>query len=145
MDWRLKALAFRVLEIPGGDRIHYLLQRHVTRNWPRQTVTLDALAQIAQAGFAIQPSDDAQLVPIGQDVSFALVKPDRVVAAAPRPLAEIREAVAAAFIRDRQLQAARKAAVAILADVNKGTPIADAMKKTGLALPELKPLDAVRG
>ena len=48
MDWRLKALAFRVLEIPGGDRIHYLLQRHVTRNWPRQTVTLDALAQIAK-------------------------------------------------------------------------------------------------
>jgi hypothetical protein len=48
MDWRLKAFAFRVLDIPGGDRIHYLLQRHATRNWPRRAVTLDALAQIAK-------------------------------------------------------------------------------------------------
>lgn len=47
MDWRLKALAFRVLELPGGDQIHYLLQRHVTRNWPRRVTTLDALAKIA--------------------------------------------------------------------------------------------------
>lgn len=103
------------------------------------------MTQIAQAAFAMEVNDDAQLVPLGQDGSFALVKPDRVIAAAPRPLAEIREAVTAGFIRDRQLQAARKAAIATLADINKGTPIADALKKTGLALPEIKPLDAVRG
>jgi peptidyl-prolyl cis-trans isomerase D len=103
------------------------------------------MTQIAQAAFAMEANDDAQLVPLGQDGSFALVKPDRVIAAAPRPLAEIREAVTAGFIRDRQLQAARKAAIATLADINKGTPIADALKKTGLALPEIKPLDAVRG
>jgi len=35
MDWRLKALAFRVLDLPGGAHAHYFLQRHVTRNWPR--------------------------------------------------------------------------------------------------------------
>ncbi|WP_447724959.1 SurA N-terminal domain-containing protein [Sphingomonas koreensis] len=104
-----------------------------------------AMVQIAQAAFAMEINDDAQLVPLGQDGSFALVKPDRVIAAAPRPLAEIREAVVAGFIRDRQLQATRKAAMAVLAEVNKGTPIADAMKKTGLALPPLQPLDAVRG
>lgn len=103
------------------------------------------LAQIAQGGFSLETGDDPQLIPVGQDGSFALIKTDRVIAAAPRPLAEIREAVTADFIRDRQLQAARKAAAAILADVNKGTPIADAMKKTGLALPPLQPLDAVRG
>lgn len=103
------------------------------------------MAQIAQAGFAMEVKDDAQLIPLGQDGSFALVKPERVIPAAPRPIAEVRDAVAAGFIRDRQLQAARKAATAILADVNKGTPVADAMKKTGLALPALQPLDAVRG
>lgn len=103
------------------------------------------LAQVAQGGFAMETSDDPQLIPVGQDGSFALIKPERVIAAAPRPLAQIREVVANDFIRDRQLQAARKAAAAILADVNKGTPIADAMKKTGLALPPLQPLDAVRG
>lgn len=48
MDWRLKALAFRALDLPGGDRAHYFLQRHVTRNWPRRTSTLDGLAGIAR-------------------------------------------------------------------------------------------------
>lgn len=104
-----------------------------------------AMAAIAQAAFAMEVNDDAQLIPLGQDGSFALIKPDRVIAAAPRPLAEIRETVAAGFIRDRQLQAARKAAIAVLADINKGTPIADAIKKTGLAVPAPQPLDAVRG
>lgn len=48
MDWRLKALAFRALDLPGGVRAHYFLQRHVTRSWPRPIQTLDALASIAQ-------------------------------------------------------------------------------------------------
>lgn len=48
MDWRLKALAFRALELPGGAHAHYFLQRHITRNWPRRAQTLDALAGIAR-------------------------------------------------------------------------------------------------
>lgn len=48
MDWRLKALAFRALELPGGSAIHYWLQRHVTRTWPRPTRTLDSLANKAK-------------------------------------------------------------------------------------------------
>lgn len=48
MDWRLKALAFRALEVPGGAWAHYLLQRYVTRSWPRPVATLDALASVAR-------------------------------------------------------------------------------------------------
>lgn len=48
MDWRLKALAFRALELPGGGALHYWLQRHVTKTWPRSVKTLDALAGKAQ-------------------------------------------------------------------------------------------------
>ena len=48
MDWRLKALAFRVLDLPGGAHAHYFLQRHVTRNWPRPAATLNSLAGIAR-------------------------------------------------------------------------------------------------
>ncbi|MBX3593946.1 SurA N-terminal domain-containing protein [Sphingomonas sp.] len=103
-----------------------------------------AIAQIAQGGFAMDASDDPQLIPIGQDGGFALIKTERVIAAAPRPLADIKPRVAADLIRDRQLQGARKAAAAILAEVNKGTPIADAMRKSGLRLPPLQPLDASR-
>lgn len=103
------------------------------------------LAQIAQGGFAMEQDQDPQLIPIGQDGGFALIKIERVLQAAPRPLAEIRDTVVRDFVADRQLQGARKAAAAVLADVNKGTPIADALRKTGLTLPPLQPLDAARG
>jgi 2-polyprenyl-3-methyl-5-hydroxy-6-metoxy-1,4-benzoquinol methylase len=48
MDFRLKALAFRALELPGGDSAHYFMQRHVTRTWPRPAKALDALTSKAQ-------------------------------------------------------------------------------------------------
>ena len=48
MDWRLKALAFRLLDLTGGTYAHYFLQRHVTRNWPRRAATLNALQDIAR-------------------------------------------------------------------------------------------------
>jgi hypothetical protein len=48
MHWKAKAVAFRVLEWPGGATAHYFLQRHVTRTWPRRSSTLDALWGIAQ-------------------------------------------------------------------------------------------------
>ena len=48
MDWRLKALAFRALDLPGGARAHYFLQRHVTRTWPRPANTLNSLQNSAR-------------------------------------------------------------------------------------------------
>lgn len=103
------------------------------------------LAQIAQAGFGMEASDDPQLVPIGNEGGFALVKTDRVIAAAPRPLAEIRPTVADDLVRSRQLDGARKAANAILAKVSKGMPLAQAMQESGLKLPPVEALDASRG
>lgn len=103
------------------------------------------LAQIAQGGFAMEQDQEPQLIPIGQDGSFALIKAERILPAAPRPIAEIRATVVKDFVADRQLQGARKVAASVLAEINRGTPIADALKKTGLALPPLQPLDASRG
>src|SRR5579872_1510181 len=41
MQWRNKALAFRVLSaLPFGDALHYQLQRHVTRSLPRNEESL---------------------------------------------------------------------------------------------------------
>jgi hypothetical protein len=48
MDWRLKALAFRLFDFPGGTHAHYFLQRHVTRTWPRPAENLNSLAGIAR-------------------------------------------------------------------------------------------------
>lgn len=103
------------------------------------------LAQIAQAGFAMETGDDPQLIPLGEEGAFALVKTDRIVAAAPRPLADIRPNVADDLVRSRQLDGARKAANAIVAKLGKGMPIAQAMKESGLKLPAIQPLDASRG
>ncbi|PKP91231.1 MAG: peptidylprolyl isomerase [Alphaproteobacteria bacterium HGW-Alphaproteobacteria-16] len=103
------------------------------------------LAQVAQGGFALEQSDDPQLIPIGEDGGFALIKLERIIPAAPRPLADIRQRVVADFARDRQLQGARKVASAVLADVNKGTPLAEALRKTGLSVPPAQPLEASRG
>jgi hypothetical protein len=35
MDWRLKALAFRALDLPGGEHLHFWAQRYLLRSWPR--------------------------------------------------------------------------------------------------------------
>lgn len=49
MNWKLKAKIFRGLaRIPLGTQIHYLLQKHVTREWPRRHETLDQLLIAAQ-------------------------------------------------------------------------------------------------
>ncbi len=103
------------------------------------------LAQIAQAGFSMEATDDPQLIPLGNEGAFALVKTDRVIAAAPRPLAEIRTNVAGDLVRSRQLDGARKAANAMLAKVSKGMPLAQAMQESGLKLPPVEALDASRG
>lgn len=103
------------------------------------------LAQLAQGGFSMEQSQEPQLIPIGEDGSFALIKTEQVLPAAPRPIAEVREQVVQDLIAERRLQGARKAAAAVLADINKGISIADALKKTGLTLPPLQPLDARRG
>lgn len=110
-----------------------------------ETAPDPTLAQIAQAGFSMEATDDPQLIPLGSEGAFALVKTDRVVAAAPRPLAEIRPTVADDLVRSRQLDGARKAANAIVAKLSKGMPIAQAMKESGLNLPAIQPLDASRG
>lgn len=46
MHWKLKAAAFQVLEtLPFGDSLHFLAQRHITRNWPRRERNLDLLIE----------------------------------------------------------------------------------------------------
>lgn len=102
------------------------------------------LAQLAAAGFQAQDGDPPQLVQIGTDGSFALVALGRVTAAAPRPLAQVRDAVTRDFRADRARSAARQVANAIVAKVNRGIPLAQAIAQAGVALPAPRPLGASR-
>lgn len=104
---------------------------------PNQT----AMYQIA---FQSEAGDDAQLVPYGQDGSFAVAKLDKIIPAAPRPFAAVADQVKKDIVIDRQVKAARDVANGIIAKVNKGTPVAQAMAETGIKLDGTKPMAANR-
>lgn len=102
------------------------------------------MVAIAQAAFAIDPSQGPQMAPVGADGSFALVAIDHIVAAAPRPLAQMRDTVARDFVAERNLKEARKIAYAVSAQLAKGVPIAKALADTGLALKPAQSVSAAR-
>lgn len=87
-----------------------------------------ALADVVKAGFANEPGDDPALVSVGKDGDFAVVATERKIAAAPRPLASIHDRVLHDFFVDRQVSKMRKTATDIVAKVNAGTPLRDAVK-----------------
>lgn len=105
------------------------------------------LAAITKAGFGFeQAGDEPQVVPIGQDGGFALVSLERIVPAAPRPLAQIAGKVKADYLLDQALAKARAAATAMLPKLQKGIPMAQALAEAGVtkgAPP--KPFDLKRG
>ena len=107
------------------------------------------LAAIAAAGFAAEEGDTPTTAPLGegaaaQDGSFVVVALDRVVAAAPRPLAQVRAQVANDIVADRRKKEARRIADAVLAKVRAGTSLSEAVRQTGLRAPAPQPLAAAR-
>jgi peptidyl-prolyl cis-trans isomerase D len=91
-----------------------------------------SLAQIVAAGFQSEEGDDPQVVQTAADGSFALVALDRIARAAPRPLPAVREQVAKDVVADRMRRAARMAASKVLAAVNGGMPVAQALNGAGV-------------
>jgi len=102
------------------------------------------LSIILRDAFAAEVDDAASVAQLGAGRNFALLKLDRVVAAAPRPLAQIRDQVVADARLDAASKAARKIADAVAASVNRGTPIAQAIAATGVRLPPLRPAGGKR-
>jgi len=90
------------------------------------------VAAVMKAGFGFeQAGDEPQVVPVGQDGSFALVSLEKIVPAAPRPLAQITEKVKADYLLDQALAKARAAATAMLPKLQKGVPMAQALAEAG--------------
>lgn len=102
------------------------------------------LQQIVAAAFQAEPGDEPQLVPTGQDGSFALVALDKVIPAAPRPLDQIRQQVVQDYKVDTASKAARQVAQKIIARVDKGATLAAAVQAAGVKLPGVQPLNAQR-
>ena len=92
-----------------------------------------ALAPIMRAGFTFEAAgDEPQLVPTSPDGGAALVSLERIVAAAPKPLAEIRADVLKDYGRDQQLAKARQIAAAMLPKLEKGMSMAQAVAEAGI-------------
>jgi peptidyl-prolyl cis-trans isomerase D len=94
---------------------------------------------IMRDAFKAEPDDDPVVATLGAGKNFALWKLDRVIAAAPRPLAQIRDQVAADARADVQAKAASQIANGIVAKIEKGVPIAQAVAEAGVRLPPLSP------
>lgn len=74
MHWKTKAAIFKMLSvIPFGAGLHFLLQRHVTREWPRRPEVLDQL--IVAARRVLSHAPDARTfieVGAGRDLAVAI-------------------------------------------------------------------------
>jgi len=101
-------------------------------------------ARFLEPMFESQTDDDPAIETIVPDREFALAKLDRIVAAAPRPLAQIKAQVTAEFERERAARQARTIADAVIAKVNKGMPLAQALSGAGVSLPAPEPVGGRR-
>lgn len=90
------------------------------------------IATVMQAGFAAQDGDAPQIVPVGQDGTFAIVALGRTVPAAARPLQSIRDTVVQDWRRQQAKLAARRIADAVVANVGRGTALQQALGAAGV-------------
>ncbi len=103
-----------------------------------------SLIPILSAAFQSEEGDDPQVVQTAADGSFALVALDRIVRAAPRPLASVRAQVVEDFTADRARRAARTAASKALAAINKGASLEKALSDAGVRGGKVERLVAAR-
>ncbi|UUL83579.1 peptidylprolyl isomerase [Sphingomonas qomolangmaensis] len=101
-------------------------------------------ARLFEAGFAAEQGDAPQLVQLGEDGTFGVVGVERIIAAAPRPLAQIRDQVVADWQRDQAKQAARRQALAVIQNVNRGTALPQAIRAAGVNGPEVQSINVSR-
>jgi peptidyl-prolyl cis-trans isomerase D len=98
------------------------------------------LAPALKTGFEIETNDPPEIVSLPDNQGYAMVSPAQVAAAAPAPLAQVRERVASDWIDSKAMERARTVATQIQAKVARGTPLAQAIKESGAPLPPVQPL-----
>jgi peptidyl-prolyl cis-trans isomerase D len=93
------------------------------------------LTSVLQAAFEAEQGDDPQVSSLPQDAGYVLWGLDSIVPATPRPLASVRDVVSRQVVLERQQRAARTVARQVVAKVNRGMPVTQALRETGLTLP----------
>nr|WP_295371655.1 peptidylprolyl isomerase [uncultured Sphingosinicella sp.] len=93
--------------------------------------------------FQMEPDEDPTVEAISPG-RYAIVAPGRVIAAAPPPLAQIRELVAQDLVRQRASEQARAVANTIVGRINGGMPAAQAFAGAGVRLPAVERVSSRR-
>ena len=95
------------------------------------------LAPAVRSGFDLGEGDEPVVETLQGDAGFALVGVEDVIAAAPAPLASIRDQVATDWKAKQARDRAKAAASAIAAKVAQGSDMGQAMATAGVMLPPL--------
>ena len=96
-----------------------------------------AALPVAAKAFDADPADGASVQQLGKD-QFAMVELGKIVRPTPVPFARVHDVVAAQWAIEQRVAAAKRAADAVVAAVNKGTPLDAAL--AAQQLPPAKPL-----
>src|SRR3546814_4377053 len=94
-----------------------------------------ALQPVVKAAFTLAPDDDPVVEDLGQH-NYAIVAVGEVVEAAPRPLNQIREQVAADLVRSRAFDKAKEQAEMVVAKVKAGLPLRHVLADAKLPAPQ---------
>ena len=97
-----------------------------------------------KAGFSMDADSDPEVVTLPNNAGYALVAVERVIEAAPAPLAEIRDRVRGDWIQRKASDRARAVAGEIGAKVARGMAIGQAASQAGVALPPVQNINARR-
>jgi peptidyl-prolyl cis-trans isomerase D len=103
-----------------------------------------AQAPALKSGFELMSDDDPVVETLPGDAGYLLVGVGRIVSAAPAPLAEIRDRVAADWVAKQASDRARAVAAQIAAKVAKGAPLAAAAAGNGAGVSPVQPFGARR-
>ena len=106
----------------------------VARSQPGFTLP-EVLAPAVRAGFELGEGDEPVVETLAGDAGYALVGVESIQAAAPAPLASIRDQVASDWRARQARDRARAAASAIAAKVAQGTALSAAVADAGVSLP----------
>ncbi|WP_114228318.1 MULTISPECIES: peptidylprolyl isomerase [Sphingomonas] len=102
-------------------------------------------ALVLKDAFGMSAGDDPMVETLPNDGGYVLVALGPITPATPAPLAQIRDRLVADFVAKRAEDAAKTAAVAVLAKVTRGVPLQQALKEQGIAgVPAPAPLKVRR-
>lgn len=107
---------------------------------PGQPIDLEVRALLKPA-FEMEQDDDAEVQTIAPNERFALFQIGRIIAAAPPPLAQIKDRLRADLAQTKAMDRAQAVATGIVAKINRGVPAAQAFTESGVQMPAPQRID----